>query len=194
MTGGFLLIFTQLRQPGGLPFNTIADFRGLCKTENLVCWSLSVFLFSMAGIPPLAGFFGKYYLISATVEKGLFVAAIVALAVSLVTAYYYLRIIKTFWFEEDIAVREPELLLNSEQRALLSIMEASLWGMAFFAPGLLPVLDIAVVSLTLCGDVAFNIASSPTEYNNILSLGGFTYFCKHTRCWCPLWFFTPNAG
>jgi len=50
----------------------------------------------MAGIPPLAGFFGKYYLISAAVEKGLFVLAIVALAVSLITAYYYLRIIKTF--------------------------------------------------------------------------------------------------
>lgn len=50
----------------------------------------------MAGIPPLAGFFGKFYLISATVNAGLLLPAIVALAVSLVTAYYYLRIIKTF--------------------------------------------------------------------------------------------------
>ena len=50
----------------------------------------------MAGIPPLAGFFGKYYLLSSLMEKGLFAAVIIGLAVSLITAYYYLRIIKTF--------------------------------------------------------------------------------------------------
>ena len=50
----------------------------------------------MAGIPPLAGFLGKYYLLVSTMERGLFIPVIVALAVSLITAYYYLRIIKTF--------------------------------------------------------------------------------------------------
>jgi NADH-quinone oxidoreductase subunit N len=50
----------------------------------------------MAGIPPLAGFFGKYYLLVSVMGRGLFIAVIVALVVSLITAYYYLRIIKTF--------------------------------------------------------------------------------------------------
>jgi NADH-quinone oxidoreductase subunit N len=50
----------------------------------------------MAGIPPLAGFLGKYYLLASLMERGLFVPVVVALAVSLITAYYYLRIIKTF--------------------------------------------------------------------------------------------------
>jgi len=80
----------------------------------------------MAGIPPLAGFLGKYYLLIAIMERGLFVAVIVALAVSLVTAYYYLRIIKTFWFEENIATVSPELLLSTGQRATLSVLEAAL--------------------------------------------------------------------
>jgi len=80
----------------------------------------------MAGIPPLAGFFGKYYLMAEVMNKGLFVPVAVGLAVSLITAYYYLRIIKTFWFEEDIAVKAPLVLLSSTQRMLLSLLEASL--------------------------------------------------------------------
>jgi NADH-quinone oxidoreductase subunit N len=80
----------------------------------------------MAGIPPLAGFLGKYYLLSSLMERGLFVPVIVALAVSLITAYYYLRIIKTFWFEENIATTSPILLLSAGQRVMLSALEASL--------------------------------------------------------------------
>lgn len=88
----------------------------------------------MAGIPPLAGFLGKYYLLTSIMERGLFVPVIVALGVSLITAYYYLRIIKVFWFEEDIAVKSPVLLLSSGQRVMLSALEASLWASAAFAP------------------------------------------------------------
>jgi NADH-quinone oxidoreductase subunit N len=80
----------------------------------------------MAGIPPLAGFFGKYYLLVSVMERGLFVAIIVALVVSLITAYYYLRIIKTFWFEESIATKPTVVLLTANQRTLLSALEASL--------------------------------------------------------------------
>jgi NADH:ubiquinone oxidoreductase subunit 2 (subunit N) len=80
----------------------------------------------MAGIPPLAGFFGKYYLLTSIMERGLFIPVVVALAVSLITAYYYLRIIKTFWFEEHIAIKPPVVLLTANQRTLLSLLEASL--------------------------------------------------------------------
>jgi len=126
MTGGFLLVFTHLRKAKGETLTALSDFRGLGKEENLVCWNLSIFLFSMAGIPPLAGFLGKYYLLASLMERGLFAPIIIALAVSLITAYYYLRIIKTFWFEENIAATAPILLLSSGQRAMLSALEASL--------------------------------------------------------------------
>jgi len=134
MTGGFLLVFTHLRKTSGEPIVALSDFRGLGRSENLVCWNLSIFLFSMAGIPPLAGFLGKYYLLVSIMERGLFVPVIVALAVSLITAYYYLRVIKTFWFEEPIAEKTLELRLSVGQRATLSVLEASLWAAAVFAP------------------------------------------------------------
>lgn len=134
MTGGFLLVFTHLRKASGEPIVALSDFRGLGRSENLVCWNLSIFLFSMAGIPPLAGFLGKYYLLVSIMERGLFVPVIVALAVSLITAYYYLRVIKTFWFEEPIAEKTLELRLSVGQRATLSVLEASLWAAAVFAP------------------------------------------------------------
>ncbi len=108
----------------------------------------------MAGIPPLAGFFGKYYLMTSIMDKGLFVPVIVALAVSLITAYYYLRVIKTFWFEEDIAIKAPTLLLSVHQRTLLSLLEASLWVAAVFAPALLPALTEVIATLAVCADTA----------------------------------------
>jgi NADH-quinone oxidoreductase subunit N len=80
----------------------------------------------MAGIPPLAGFLGKYYLLSALMDRGLFVPIVVALVVSLISTYYYLKIIKIFWFEENIAVKPPVLLLSKEQRVTLSVLESTL--------------------------------------------------------------------
>lgn len=108
----------------------------------------------MAGIPPLAGFLGKYYLLTSIMERGLFVPVIVALGVSLITAYYYLRVIKVFWFEEDIAVKPPVLLLSSGQRVMLSALEASIWATAAFAPWLLPAATEIVTTLTVCGDIS----------------------------------------
>jgi len=154
MTGGFLLVFTHLRKAKGETLTALSDFRGLGKEESLVCWNLSIFLFSMAGIPPLAGFLGKYYLLASLMERGLFVPVVVALAVSLITAYYYLRIIKTFWFEENIATTSPILLLSSGQRVMLSALEASLWTGAIFAPWILPALTEVAATLTVCADVS----------------------------------------
>jgi NADH-quinone oxidoreductase subunit N len=152
MTGGFLLVFTHLRKEKGEMFLALSDFRGLGKVEGLVCWNLSIFLFSMAGIPPLAGFLGKYYLLTALMSGGLFVPIIIALVVSLITAYYYLKVIKTFWFEENIAVQPPILLLTSNHRVMLSALEASLWTAAVFAPWLLPLFTDVIATLAVCGD------------------------------------------
>jgi NADH-quinone oxidoreductase subunit N len=154
MTGGFLLVFTHLRKKGGETMLALSDFRGLATAENLVCWNLSIYLFSMAGIPPLAGFLGKYYLLVALMSSGLFVPIVVSLVVSLITTYYYLRIIKTFWFEESIAQAAPVLLLSSGQRVTLSVLEASLWAGAIFVPWLLPAFTVVIETLAICGDAA----------------------------------------
>jgi NADH-quinone oxidoreductase subunit N len=158
MTGGFLLVFTQLRTALGVTVVFISDLTGLSKNENLLCWNLSIFLFSMAGIPPLAGFFGKYSLLAALMSQKLFAAVAIALFVSLITAYYYLRIIKTMWFDKATAALVA--VLTSKQRVLLALFEAALWVAAIFAPWILPLLSEVVATLTVCADLS---AQFPSE-------------------------------
>ncbi len=78
----------------------IEDLKGLSKTNPLMAFALAVFMFSMAGIPPLAGFFGKLYVFLAAIEVGLYYLAVFGVVTSVVGAFYYLRIIKLMYFDE----------------------------------------------------------------------------------------------
>lgn len=89
---------------GGLPLETISDLSGLAKTKPVLAFLLALFMFSMAGIPPLAGFFSKFYVFMAAVEAKLFVLAVLGVVSSVIGAFYYLRIIKVMYFDEP-AVR-----------------------------------------------------------------------------------------
>jgi len=108
----------------------------------------------MAGIPPLAGFFGKYYIMSSALDRGLFVPVIAALSLSVATTYYYIRIIRTLWFEGAPAVKTPIVLLSYHQRVLLSTLSGLLWIVAPFLPVLVTAFDASIFSLTLCGDIS----------------------------------------
>lgn len=108
----------------------------------------------MAGIPPLAGFFGKYYILSSALDRGMFVPVIAALSLSVVTTYYYIRIIRTLWFEGAVAVKSPIVLLSYHQRVLLSSLSGLLWVVPPFLPVLITVFDSSIFSLTLCGDAS----------------------------------------
>jgi len=121
----------------------------------------------MAGVPPLAGFFAKFYLLSALVERGLFIPAIVILSTGFISAYYYLRIIKTFWFEEDnISPRKIKVLLSEGQRMQLSILEVILWMTVLLVTSILPSLDAVVFTLTICGDASC-VASSCRYFSEL---------------------------
>jgi NADH-quinone oxidoreductase subunit N len=78
----------------------IADLAGLAKTNGRMALALAIFMFSMAGIPPLAGFFGKLYVFRAAADAGLWTLAIIGLLSSVVAAYYYIRIVKAMYFED----------------------------------------------------------------------------------------------
>jgi NADH-quinone oxidoreductase subunit N len=154
MTGGFLLVFTQLRKSEGQTLTALSEFRGLAKTENLLCWHLSIFLFSMAGIPPLVGFFGKYFLLTALIARGLYIPTLVVLGTSLVSTYYYLRIIKTLWFEEPVAASILTSYHSAGQRLLISLFEITIWVAIVFAPWFMPALSDVVATLTVCADAS----------------------------------------
>jgi NADH-quinone oxidoreductase subunit N len=78
----------------------ISDLAGLAKTQPVVAASLAVSMFSMAGIPPLAGFFSKLYVFLAAVSAGLYTLAVIGVLTSVVSAFYYLRIVKVMYFDE----------------------------------------------------------------------------------------------
>jgi len=78
----------------------IDDLKGLSRTNPSMALALAVFMFSMAGIPPLAGFFGKLYVFLAAIESGLYLLAVIGVLASVVAAFYYLRIVKLMYFDE----------------------------------------------------------------------------------------------
>lgn len=93
MNIGFLTVFLCARRASdGFSFIYLTDFRHF--GFHRLSWSLAMILLSMAGIPPLAGFFGKYYLLLHAQEQELYGLVIAGLVTSLVSTYYYLRIIK----------------------------------------------------------------------------------------------------
>jgi NADH-quinone oxidoreductase subunit N len=96
--GTFACILSMRRK--GLMVEEIVDLAGLSRTNPLVAAALALFMFSMAGIPPLAGFFGKLYVFLPAITQGLYALAIIGMLSSVVGAYYYLRIIKVMYFDD----------------------------------------------------------------------------------------------
>ena len=96
----------------------ISDFAGLARTNPLLAFFFAMLLFSLAGIPPLAGFFAKFYVFLAAIKAGLFVLAVVGVVTSVVGAFYYLNIIKVMYFDEPAGKVDP---VRGELRFVLAI-------------------------------------------------------------------------
>ncbi|NQU62476.1 MAG: NADH-quinone oxidoreductase subunit NuoN [Rhodospirillales bacterium] len=96
--GTFACILCMRR--GDRMVEDIGDLAGLGKTHPMLALGVTVFMFSMAGIPPLAGFFGKFYIFLAAVEGGLYGLAVIGVLSSVVAAFYYLRIVQIVYFED----------------------------------------------------------------------------------------------
>ena len=82
-------------------YEDIEDLSGLSKNHPLLSLSLLVILFSLAGIPPLAGFFAKFYIFKSVIEQSMYFLAIVGLLSTVIAAFYYLRIIKIIYFDKE---------------------------------------------------------------------------------------------
>jgi NADH-quinone oxidoreductase subunit N len=103
MTLGAFGCILAMRRSGGY-VEQIDDLSGLGRTNPLMAFILAMLLFSLAGIPPLAGFFAKWYVFAAAVEAKLYALAVIGVLTSAVGAYYYIRIVKIMYFDEQ---REP---------------------------------------------------------------------------------------
>ncbi|WP_018259834.1 NADH-quinone oxidoreductase subunit NuoN [Methylobacterium sp. WSM2598] len=106
MTLGAFAIILALRR-GNRMFDTIDDLSGLSRTHPWLAFCLAMMMFSLAGIPPLAGFFAKFYVFAAAIKAGLVTLAVIGVVTSVVGAYYYLRIVKVMYFDEPQESYEP---------------------------------------------------------------------------------------
>ena len=131
MNLGVFACILCMRRHGQMLVN-ISDLAGLSKTSPGIALALAIFMFSMVGIPPLAGFFGKLYIFLAAIRAELFTLAILGILSSVVAAYYYLRIVKVMYFEE---AAEP-FDRDSGREAKWVLLGAALLVVVFFlVPG-----------------------------------------------------------
>jgi NADH-quinone oxidoreductase subunit N len=99
MTLGVFAVILSMRRTEGMVEN-ISDLSGLARTQPAMAFFLAMLLFSMAGVPPLAGFFAKFYVFLAAIKAGLYALAVIGVLASVVGAYYYLLIVKVMYFDE----------------------------------------------------------------------------------------------
>jgi NADH-quinone oxidoreductase subunit N len=136
--GSFSIILAMKRK--GEAFEQIKDFAGLSRTNPLLAFFFAMLLFSLAGIPPLAGFFAKWYVFVAAIKANLFTLAVVGVLSSVVGAFYYLSIIKVMYFDEPAGKLDP---VRVELRSVLAV--AGLFNIFFFLyPG--PLVSVATAA------------------------------------------------
>ncbi|MBR1120653.1 NADH-quinone oxidoreductase subunit NuoN [Bradyrhizobium lablabi] len=136
--GSFAIILAMKRN--GQAVENISDFAGLSRTNPLLAFFFAMLLFSLAGIPPLAGFFAKWYVFVAAIKAGLFTLAVIGVLTSVVGAFYYLSIIKVMYFDEPLPKLDP---MRVELRTVLAV--AGLFNIFFFVyPG--PLVSVATAA------------------------------------------------
>ncbi|NVK35786.1 MAG: NADH-quinone oxidoreductase subunit NuoN [Rhodobacteraceae bacterium] len=133
--GAFACVLSMRRKDGMV--EEISDLAGLWKSNLPMAILLAILMWSLAGIPPFVGFFAKWYVFSAAVEAGLYPLAVLGVVLSVVGAYYYLRVIKTMFFDEATEPFEP---MPMELRFVLGL--SGLFVIFFaFKPG--PIVEAA---------------------------------------------------
>ncbi len=127
MTLGVFAVILAMRRDGVLVEN-IGDLAGLARTSPTMAFFLAMLLFSLAGIPPLAGFFAKFYVFLAAIKAGLFTLAVIGVLASVVGSYYYLLIVKIMYFDEPVKSFES---MPGRLRVVLGV--SGLLNILFFA-------------------------------------------------------------
>ncbi|WP_298352790.1 NADH-quinone oxidoreductase subunit NuoN [Rhodoblastus sp.] len=122
--GAFAAILSM--RVDGKPVERIADLSGLARTRPAMAFFFAMLMFSLAGVPPLAGFFAKFYVFMAAVEAKLYWLAVIGILTSAVSAFYYLRIVKVMYFDE------PAPAFDRADRTQCAVLALSALAMLLF--------------------------------------------------------------
>ncbi len=140
--GAFACILTMRRKDGMV--EEIGELAGLSRTHPVMAFLFAMILFSLAGIPPLAGFFAKFYVFLAAIEAGLYALAVIGVVASVVGAYYYLRIVKIMYFDDPAGGFER---MPNELRVVLGASGVVVLLFVFFAAPIVEAAGAAAKSL-----------------------------------------------
>jgi len=143
--GSFVALLMLRSEDGGL-YETFGDIRGLSVTQPAIAWCLLIFMFSLAGIPPLLGFYSKFVVFQATVDAGLIAFGAIAIAASVIGAFYYIKFVKVMFFDEPVGLVTGKS--GGGHWALLFLMAALLSPLGYLlTPSLTDLADKAAASL-----------------------------------------------
>lgn len=121
MTAGVFSIILCMRRQGIMAMQ-IGDLAGLSRHNPVMAYALAALMFSMSGIPPLAGFFGKFFIFLAAVEQGHIALVVIGVLSSVVSAYYYLRIVKVMFFDEPADPFDRGMTIEKRIVLFVSVM------------------------------------------------------------------------
>src|SRR5690606_12578152 len=145
MTLGTFAFILAMRRGENLVEN-IDDLAGTASTNPVMATVLTLLMFSLAGIPPLAGFWAKWYVLFAAVNASLYGLAVIGVVTSVIGAYYYLRIIKIMWFDEPAG--EAFAPMASELRLVLGVSGAFVLLYVLFGGPVISIAQTAAASFS----------------------------------------------
>ncbi len=134
---GFVAVL-MLRDENGDPVESIAAMAGLSKTRPMLALALAMVMFSLAGIPPLFGFWGKFVVFQAAVQAGLLSLAAIGIAASVIGAFYYIKVVKVMYFDEAADVVRGKS--DAAQRVLLFVSVVAISPLGYLTTKALGVL------------------------------------------------------
>jgi NADH-quinone oxidoreductase subunit N len=148
MTFGAFAIVAMLRK-GGIEGDEIEDFTGLARRHPLAALLMMLFMVSLAGIPPTAGFIGKFYVFLSVVEAGMTWLAVLALVFAAVSAYYYLRLVMVMYMRDPVAITaaSPRLVMSPTVSIVLACAVAGVVILGFYPNPLVNLAAQAVLVL-----------------------------------------------
>ena len=130
--GAFSCLY--LMKKDGLYRENISDLSGISKKHPILAISFLIILFSLAGIPPLGGFFAKFYIFTSVLEQKMYALAIIGLITTVVSAFYYLKVIKTIYFDDSLIVFDP---VKNKSAQLTILISCSILITFFLYPSIL---------------------------------------------------------
>lgn len=145
MTAGTFGIILCMRR-NELSTENISDLAGLSTNHPWLAYPLAILMFSMSGIPPMAGFFGKLIVFQAAIQSGLYVLAVLGVLTSVVAAYYYLRIIKVMFFDEPLGEFDTDTI-EWPRKVIIGLSVVAVMLFIISPSGLIDVSQVAAAGL-----------------------------------------------